>query len=96
MKYILNWNKNNKTYSMRRASSEEEARIKKAVALMATLKSLNQQVQKDAFECGMPLDVYIDNEAYYFISQTNKIVEEIKTLTEGLIELDYSKYLLYL
>ena len=64
MRKILVWNNDSQEYSVKRLSEAEEKEYNTMVALKARSKALYNDLIDGARQANMPLDLFIDNEAY--------------------------------
>ena len=92
MKQILTWNNDIAMYNVRFATKEESDIIDNAIEKLNHLKYLYYEIAKDADEADLPIDRFIDDEAYGTHCAMCNLAREIINMTKGLIVLDVWKY----
>lgn len=92
MKQILTWNNDIAMYDVRFATKEESDIIDNAIEKLNHLKTLYYQIAEFADDANMPIDRFIDDEAYGTHCAMCNLAREIIDMTKGLIVLDVWKY----
>ena len=84
MRQILIWDNNNQKYSIKRLSEAEEKEYNTMIALKARSKALCNDLIDGARQANMPLDLFIDNEAYTTWQLHVKYAEDCNRIAESL------------
>lgn len=82
MRRLLVWNKDINKYSIKTLTPEEEDKYGYMLDLKERAKYLYNIVMKDAEKAGMPVDLYIDNEAYSTYCVQNNYVSEAEEIAQ--------------
>lgn len=84
MRQILVWNNDTQSYSSKLLSEAEEKEYNTMIALKARAKTLYNDLIDGARQAGMPLDLFIDNEAYFAWQLQNKYAEDCLRIAHSL------------
>ena len=84
MRKILVWNNDSQEYSVKRLSEAEEKEYNTMIALKARSKALYNDLIDGARQANMPLDLFIDNEAYTTWQLHVKYAEDCNRIAESL------------
>ena len=84
MRQILVWDNNNQKYSIKRLSEADEKEYNTMIALKERAKTLYNDLIDGARQANMPLDLFIDNEAYTTWQLQVKYAEDCKRIAQSL------------
>ena len=84
MRKILVWNNDSQEYSVKRLSEDEEKEYNTMIALKARSKALYNDLIDGARQANMPLDLFIDNEAYTTWQLHIKYAEDCNRIAQSL------------
>ena len=84
MRKILVWNNDSQEYSVKRLSEAEEKEYNTMIALKARSKALYNDLIDGARQANMPLDLFIDNEAYITWQLHIKYAEDCNRIAQSL------------
>ena len=84
MRKILVWNNDSQEYSVKRLSEAEEKEYNTMIALKARSKALYNDLIDGARQANMPLDLFIDNEAYTTWRLHIKYAEDCNRIAQSL------------
>ena len=84
MRKILVWNNDSQEYSVKRLSEAEEKEYNTMIALKARSKALYNDLIDGARQANMPLDLFIDNEAYTTWQLHIKYTEDCNRIAQSL------------
>lgn len=82
MRRLLVWNKDINKYSIKTLTPEEENKYRYMLDLKEKAKYLYNIVLRDAEKAKMPVDLYIDNEAYNTYCVQNNYVSEAEKIAQ--------------
>lgn len=82
MRRLLVWNKDINKYSIKTLTPEEENKYRYMLDLKEKAKYLYNIVLRDAEEAEMPVDLFIDNEAYSTYCVQNNYVSEAEKIAQ--------------
>ena len=84
MRKILVWNNDSQEYSVKRLTEAEEKEYNTMIALKARSKALYNDLIDGARQANMPLDLFIDNEAYTTWQLHIKYAEDCNQIAQSL------------
>lgn len=84
MRKILVWNNDSQEYSVKCLSEDEEKEYNTMIALKARSKALYNDLIDGARQANMPLDLFIDNEAYTTWQLHIKYAEDCNRIAQSL------------
>lgn len=84
MRKILVWNNDSQEYSVKRLTESEEKEYNTMIALKARSKALYNDLIDGARQANMPLDLFIDNEAYTTWQLHIKYAEDCNRIAQSL------------
>lgn len=84
MRKILVWNNDSQEYSVKHLTEAEEKEYNTMIALKARSKALYNDLIDGARQANMPLDLFIDNEAYTTWQLHIKYAEDCNRIAQSL------------